>query len=55
MDVIAKESRLVGTTAAISFPVISTGGLPTAGRSGEICSRMEVNYRLQPDPLRQAP
>jgi len=38
--VIAKESRLVGTTAAIFFPVISTEGLPTAGRSGEIRSRM---------------
>jgi len=36
-------------SAAISLPVISTIGLPTAGRSGEICSRMEVNYRPQPD------
>jgi len=39
--------------AAISFPVISTEGQPKAAHSGEICSRMEVNYRPQPDASAQ--
>jgi hypothetical protein len=52
---IAKKSRLLGMIAAVSFSVISTGApllsceSKKRGRSGEICSRMEVNYRPQPD------
>jgi len=35
--------------AAIPFLVISTEGQPKADRRGEIRSRMEDNYRPQPD------
>jgi hypothetical protein len=50
LDVIA---RPVKQAAAISFLVISTEGQPKAAHSGEICSRMEVNYRPQPDASAQ--